>query len=200
MLKYKVLFLLIFFSPLSFKVYGNSYSVSEITSRAEKGDNLSQFDLGYLYFNGWGVNQDFSKSFYWFQKSAEQGNIEAQKSLYRMSWLGKGVRQSYQQGVFWLQKAAEGKDVESQRKLGDLYLSDWVGKNDSVYKDHEKAIYWLKLASKTGDGKSLLSLGNFYLSGNDGTKNKEVAMDYYRRSCNSGEELGCIMYNNLNKK
>ena len=45
---------------------------------AEQGDPKAQFNLGFLYRIGQGVNQDYQKAYHWYLLSAEQGYAEAQ--------------------------------------------------------------------------------------------------------------------------
>ena len=40
---------------------------------AEQGDSYAQWWLGLCYYDGNGVNQDYSKAVEWYRKSAEQG-------------------------------------------------------------------------------------------------------------------------------
>ena len=40
---------------------------------AEQGDAKAQFNLGFLYRIGQGVNQDYQKACHWYLLSAEQG-------------------------------------------------------------------------------------------------------------------------------
>ncbi|WP_206442815.1 tetratricopeptide repeat protein [Aliarcobacter cryaerophilus] len=44
---------------------------------ALKGDSSAQFNLGIMYYNGYGVNQDYLKAKEWFEKAAAQGLPEA---------------------------------------------------------------------------------------------------------------------------
>ena len=62
--------------------------------------------LGIIYTYGKGVNKDYSKVFYWYQKAAEQGDSLAQLNLGIMYQYGKGVEEDYSESVFWYEKAA----------------------------------------------------------------------------------------------
>ena len=48
---------------------------------AEKNDKKSQYNLGFIYSLGKGVNKDLSKSFYWYSKAAESGHVKAQYGI-----------------------------------------------------------------------------------------------------------------------
>ena len=40
---------------------------------AEQGDALVQFNLGFMYDNGYGVPQNYKTALKWYRRSAEQG-------------------------------------------------------------------------------------------------------------------------------
>ena len=51
---------------------------------AERGLADAQFILGFMYENGYGVEQDLRKAREWYQKAANQGNEDAKKVLERL--------------------------------------------------------------------------------------------------------------------
>jgi len=53
-------------------------------------ETSAQWNLGELYLNGDGVEQDYSKAHEWFVKSAEQGNSNAQCSVVELYDMGYG--------------------------------------------------------------------------------------------------------------
>ena len=61
----------------------------------EQGYVLAQNNLGVLYKDGRGTQQNYKRAFYWYTKAAEQGHSEAQKRIGVMYDLGKGVPQNY---------------------------------------------------------------------------------------------------------
>ena len=48
---------------------------------AEQGNARAQYNLGYAYDNGEGVEQDYVEAVKWFRLAAEQGNADAQYNL-----------------------------------------------------------------------------------------------------------------------
>jgi TPR repeat protein len=40
---------------------------------ADQGDQLAQFKIGLLYYNGKGVAQDYAQAMSWYRKAADQG-------------------------------------------------------------------------------------------------------------------------------
>ena len=54
---------------------------AETKAKAEAGDAKAQFNLGYMYAKGQGVEKDFKEAVKWFQKAADQGYAHAQDNL-----------------------------------------------------------------------------------------------------------------------
>ena len=52
-----------------------------IEPQAEKGDDVAQFILGFLYDEGKGVPQDYAEAAKWYRMAAKQGNKAAQHNL-----------------------------------------------------------------------------------------------------------------------
>ncbi len=55
--------------------------ILSIIKSAEQGNAKAQFELGGMYIQGYGVEEDAELAFEWFEKSALQGNAEAQSVL-----------------------------------------------------------------------------------------------------------------------
>ncbi len=51
--------------------------MQELEVLAERGDAQAQFPLGWCYYTGEDIAQDYQQAFYWFKKSAEQGYAKA---------------------------------------------------------------------------------------------------------------------------
>jgi len=62
---------------------------------AEGENEDAQEGLGYLYFKGLGVTQDFATAADWFRRAAEHGQPEAQLFLGMLHYDGNGVRRSF---------------------------------------------------------------------------------------------------------
>lgn len=55
---------------------------------AEQGYASAQYNLGFMYNNGYGVSQDYHQAVKWYQKAAEQGYVSAQYNLGLMYYEG----------------------------------------------------------------------------------------------------------------
>ncbi|PKK73448.1 kinase-like protein [Rhizophagus irregularis] len=52
---------------------------------AKLGDSQAQYNLAFMYKNGYGTTKDFDKATYWYKKSADQGHEDANNKLYQLS-------------------------------------------------------------------------------------------------------------------
>lgn len=110
---------------------------NETLQCAKQGDDICQFDLGVMYYNGQGVAKNAKQAVYWFQKSASLGNASAQYNLGIIYENGGGVAKNHKQAVYWYQKAASLGHAKAQLNLGNMY---YLG--EGVNKSEQMAVYW----------------------------------------------------------
>jgi TPR repeat protein len=120
----------------------------------------AQLHLGFLYYQGQGVPQDYVQAVAWIRKAAAQGNAEAQASLGAAYAMGQGVQRDYGQAALWFRKAAEQGYAEAQKDLGGLYET---GKG--ISQDNAEAARWYRKAAEQGNASAQLNLGALYLNG-----------------------------------
>lgn len=80
-----------------------------------------QYHLGWMYYYGTGVTQDYDEAVNLFRLAADQGNSVAQCSLGEMYEKGEGVAKDNAQAVDLCRKAAEEGDEDAKallRRLG----------------------------------------------------------------------------------
>ena len=87
---------------------------------AEQEHPIAQASLGYMYFMGYGVNQNYAEAAKWSLKAAEHGHVQSQANMGLMYYQGYGVRQDNTEAVKWLRKAAEQGHKDAQNLLIDL--------------------------------------------------------------------------------
>jgi len=139
----------------------------------------AQFNLGYAYESGEGINQDDKQAVYWYQQAAENGHKRAQFLLGCAYYDGQGVPQDYQQAVYWYQQAAQDTDrytegdIDAQFNLACAYQ-----KGEGISQDDGKAVYWYAKAGK-GDADAQLQLGKLYDQANI-TQDYEQLFAWYR--------------------
>ena len=121
---------------------GDKAAQAQLRTLADKGDFHAQSALGFMYYTGSGVLEDFVQAVNWYRKAAEQGDSYAQGSLGQMYGNGDGVPKDAVKALSWFKKAAEGGNFSSQAVLGRMYAS-----GDGVLKDFVIAYMWSNLAA-----------------------------------------------------
>lgn len=101
---------------------------NELMWKALQGDVQAQCDLAFMYYEGKGVEKNYTEAAKWYQEAANAGNAVAQSQLGNMYYLGYGVKQDYTKAVEWYRKAIESFNIEIQNytiaaKNGDTTAS-----------------------------------------------------------------------------
>ena len=120
-------------------------ALAEWTPLAEQGDSDAQYNVGLMYFNGWGVPENDKTAVKWLTKAAEQGYAMAQHNLGLMYKYGNGVLENDKTAVKWYTKAAEQGLADAQYNLGLMYANGW-----GVLTDNRRAYMWYNLGSYNG--------------------------------------------------
>ena len=75
---------------------------------AESGDADSQYNIGWMYLNGYGLRVNDSLALEWWEKASEQGHADASFSIGMLYSLGEGkVPKDLEKSVDYYLKAAE---------------------------------------------------------------------------------------------
>ncbi len=131
---------------------------------AEKGVSEAQYNIGFMYFKGWGVQQDYAEAARWFGSAAEQDNADAQFFLGLSYSTGRGVQQDPERAVYWYRKAAEQGDVVAQFNLGVIYDKGRdIRQRRGIAEDDAEAIRWYRRAAQQGYGMAQMNLALIYL-------------------------------------
>jgi TPR repeat protein len=86
---------------------GNYIQVLELLHPlAAQGSADAQYQLGFIYHMGKGVDQDYQEAAKWYRLAAEQGHAVAQNNLGVLYVNGKGVTQDYVRARMWFDFAA----------------------------------------------------------------------------------------------
>lgn len=80
---------------------------SYLQKLADSGDLNAQICLAKAYWNGQGVEQDYTRAFYYYMKAAEQGDSEAQEIVGDCYNYGMGTISDNEKAIYWYKKAAE---------------------------------------------------------------------------------------------
>lgn len=135
---------------------------------AEQGHVKAQYNLGYLFQEGEGVQKDIHKAMYWFEKAAEQGFVDAYYNLGRFYYFDEFGLSNKAQAYGLFEKAAKGGYVDANYMAGFMLVRG-VG----IEKNLEEGLEKLKFAADHGSAASLYELAQFYENG-DGVKRDYV--------------------------
>ena len=150
---------------------------------AEQGYARGQTNLGWMYSDGLGVQQDYTEALKWYRKAAEQGHDAGQVHLGFMYENGHGLSQDHAEAVKWYRKAAEQGYPGGQFKLGTMY-GDGLG----VQQDYTEALKWYRKAAEQGFGPAQTNVGVFYHNGWGVARNYAEAVRWYRKAAAQGEK------------
>lgn len=102
---------------------------------ADAGITEAKYQMGQLYYLGYGVfERDFCAACKWL-KAAEEGDREAQYNLGYAYQHGLGVERDMEKAIHWYEQSVQKGYQLSQVNLADLYAQ----LNRQQY---EKALYW----------------------------------------------------------
>lgn len=110
--------------------------------RAEKGDAVAQYYLGWLYRQGLSVPQDDAEALKWYRQAADQNEPRAQYNLGFMYAGGHGVAQDDAEAVAWYTRAAEHDLPRAQFAVGFMYAN-----GRGLPQDDAEAAKWFRRAA-----------------------------------------------------
>ena len=110
---------------------------------ADQGNPVAQFNIGWMYREGWGVTQDYAQALSWFQKAAAQGNVPAQDYIGKMYHDGIGVKQDYAAAMEWSLKAAAQGSIRARMRIAVMYMN-----GEGVQKDLATGLAWIQKAGE----------------------------------------------------
>ncbi|KAI9208768.1 uncharacterized protein BJ171DRAFT_565222 [Polychytrium aggregatum] len=102
---------------------GESEAFEWYSKSANKGNSYGEWMVGFCYYDGIGVAQDYVKAAEWFRKSAEQGNRYGQYWLANCYEYGEGVAKDIDTAIVWCRRAAEQGEQDAAVNLGFLCRS-----------------------------------------------------------------------------
>lgn len=196
--------------------YGSA--VHMLTLAAKKGHPKAQMDLGYMlgfFFMDAetretaivdGATPDIPKALEWLIKAAEQRNVTAMELLAE-HYGNNGQAQLSNEWSYCVEmidgistwmvypeeskerqqnrlKAANNGGRDAQLAMGMIYM---LGKFSNE-KNPKKAVEWWEKAAAQGSTLALNNLGHAYSTGDLGAVNREKAKEYFKKSCELGNE------------
>jgi len=150
---------------------------------ADQGDADAQYNIGFMYDNGYGVKRDSETAVKWYQKAVKQGNPRGQFKLGCHYLWSSGVTKNPNEGVKLIRIAAEKGYAKAQSYFGDMYR---IG--SYVTKDLQEALKWYRKAADQGDAPAQYNIGVMYDKGHGVTQNYQEALKWYQKAAEQGDK------------
>ena len=110
---------------------------------AERGSAPAQYNLGFIYYKGKGIPQDYDAAFKWLELAAKQGLARAQYTLGLIYYQGSETIQDYIRAHMWLsivdfqgfEEARKNRDeveemmTPAQLETAQKLTREWMEKN-----------------------------------------------------------------------
>ena len=165
-----------------FKVFvqeTEAQTIARIQSEAEAGNAQSQFNLGRIYYTGYGVTQKDATARKWFCAAAEQDHPIAKSQCASMLYYGQGGAVDKVQAMAYLKDAAQKGDPYGEALYGFFTYQDGVHAGNSTA--DAQTIAYLVDAADHGEvvAQGLLGTSIFYFAGS-GTQDMPRAVKYLR--------------------
>jgi TPR repeat protein len=106
---------------------------------------MAMQSIGYMYYKGEGVKQDYDKAVEWWNKASDRGDAQAKFNLGLMYFSGKGMKVDAAKGVKLWRQAAEMGNAEAQSALGNVFFN-----GTEVEQDFQAAYMWFRLSTAFG--------------------------------------------------
>jgi TPR repeat protein len=139
------------------------------------------FNLGSVYYHGWGVPIDYSKSLKYFLKSIKTKHSLIKYSYHAiggMYYSGEGTKKNISKAIKFYQLAVKQNNIPSMGMLESIYQS----KKNKKYYNSRKAFKYELIMAKNNIARSQFKVGLRYLLGKGVRKNIFLADKYLVRA------------------
>ncbi len=161
-----------------------------------------QYRIGKMYALGYGTEQDYSKAFGWFEKSAAAGNKFAQYSLSSLYFYGNGVQQNYEKAFEYYKLSADQDNAYACYETAKMFR-DGIGteKNTEQAEEYFQKAYsgFRKIVAENPDEKILYRLGVMTFSGTGCDADRKLGIEYIKQSAELGNEYAQAFLENRDR-
>lgn len=169
---------------------------------AKRLKDYVQYRIGKMYALGYGAEQDYSKAFTWFEKSAAVGNKFAQYSLGSLYFYGNGVAQDYEKAFEYYKLSANQDNAYACCETAKMFR-DGIGieKNAEQAEEYFQKAYngFQKIAAENLDDKILYRLGVMTFGGIGCDEDWECGIELIQQSAELGNEYAKMFLVNMER-
>lgn len=151
----------------------------------EDGKVEAMNDLGALYYEGRGCEQDFGKAVYYYNMAAERGHKAAQENLGYCYYYGRSGEVDYEKAFHYFALGAFEGYLISLYKIGDMYQNGYyVKKNEAeAFRIYRRCLETMSdKAAERIAGPVYLRLGDAFLSGKGTEPDAKSALICYQNA------------------
>lgn len=164
----------------------------EIIEKAEKGDPLAQYQVGYYLTSvrdGPIKNQE--DGIKWLIKSAENGNEKAQFELGGIYYYGENVTTNEIEGMQWYLRAAEQENTDAINEIKNIFNN---GQGEEKFKSsaYQKASAFITKQAQENNPELCFAESIKYFNGNGVEKNEEKGLELMRKSSDLGYSVASL--------
>jgi TPR repeat protein len=153
-------------------------SFKHLLNAANMGHPKAQYEVGFMYSSGRGVEQDYEQAREWYAKAAEKGHHPAQDNLGLLYEHGYGGAVDKQMAKRYYEQAAANNSV-----MGHYHLAMWYVDEG----EHAKAIEHLKVAAKADIAEAQSQLALCYYGGQGVKRNYNEAFEWFQKAADQGD-------------
>ncbi|MBQ3865565.1 MAG: sel1 repeat family protein [Clostridia bacterium] len=149
------------------------------------GDAVAMNDLGALYYDGHGCEQDFAKAFHYYEMAAARGCSVAQENLGYCYYYGRNVPVDDEKAFRYFALGAFTGHISSLYKIGDMYLNGRFVAKDPVeaFRIYDRCLNMMTdEAAPLTAGPVYLRLGDCLLNGIGTASDPKTALFCYQRA------------------
>jgi len=189
----------------------NSVSIERLKQEAADGDKTKQTQLGYYYYTGTNIGQDYNQAFYWFDQAYKNGSIRSIEYLADCYYYGHGVEKDVEKAQMLYKEAAkkivqlqdvhdsgknpvidnlikkveENESPELYAVLYDIYLNAMGTERNTRLADE-----YLKKAAELGDVTSMYNYAKACYT----NKKYDEAAEWYEKASEKGHAASTFYY------
>ena len=169
-------------------------TIARLQSEAAGGNAQSQFDLGRIYYTGYGVPADNTQARKWFCEAAKQDHPIAKSQCAGMMYNGQGGPEDTAQAMLYLKEAASKGDPYGQALYGFFTIAEATRRGDNDSPQPEAVAYLIKAADQD-EVVAQAALGTvvFFYGTHGAVQDVPRAVEYIRRAAAQNDPTSLSM-------